>query len=74
MTKSTENQQICVDLGIAMTYFTEFVTSCQNQQFGAYFLLIRVVHWPNQQNSSKLESLEYSMIILEYFSSILKSF
>jgi hypothetical protein len=43
MTKSTENQQICVDLGTAMTYFTEFVTFCQNQQFGAYFLLIRVV-------------------------------
>jgi hypothetical protein len=43
MTKSTENQQICVDLGTAMTYFIEFVTSCQKQQFGAYFLLIRVV-------------------------------
>jgi hypothetical protein len=44
MTKSTKNQQICVDLGTAMTDFTEFVTSCKNQQFDVYFLLIRIVH------------------------------
>jgi hypothetical protein len=43
MTKSTKNQQICVDLGTAMTDFTEFITSCKNQQFDAYFLLIQVV-------------------------------
>ena len=55
MTKSTKNQQIWVSLGTAMTNFTEFVTSCKNQQFGAYFLSIWVVHWPNQQNSSKIE-------------------
>jgi hypothetical protein len=61
-----------------MTDFTEFVTSCKNQQFYAYFLLIRVVQWPNQQNLSKTgifwNLLKYSMIFLESFSSILKSF
>ncbi len=39
MTKSTKNQQTCVDLGTEMTAFTEFVTSCKNQQIGAYFFV-----------------------------------
>ena len=71
ITKSTKNQQIGVGLGTAMTNFTEFVTSCKNQQFGAYFLSIRVVHWPNQQNSSKieifLESSEYTVTFWNLF-------
>jgi hypothetical protein len=46
MTKSTENQQIYVDWGTAMTDFTDFATFCRNQQFAAMlpiFLLIRIV-------------------------------
>jgi len=39
MTKSTENQQIYVDWGIAMTNFTDFATFCKNQQFVAYFFV-----------------------------------
>jgi hypothetical protein len=41
-----------------MTDFTEFVTSCKNQQFDAYFLLIRVVQRPNQIFFSKIDFLK----------------
>ncbi len=75
MIKSTQNQQICVDLGTSMTAFTEVVTSCKNQHFGAYFLVDSgsAMTKPTKfkQNWNLIGYLEYSMVLLESFASIL---
>jgi hypothetical protein len=49
--KSTENQQIYVDWGTAMTDFTDFATFCKNQQFAAYFFV--------DSNSTMTKSTKY---------------
>jgi len=54
MTKSTKNQQIFVDWGIAMTEFTDFATFCINQQFVAYFFV--------DLNSTMTKSTKYYYI------------
>jgi hypothetical protein len=51
MTKSTENQQIYVHWGVAMTDFTDFATFCKNQQFAAYFFI--------DSNSTMTKSTKY---------------
>jgi hypothetical protein len=51
MTKSTENQQIYVDWGTAMTDFIDFATFGKNQQFATYFFV--------DSNSTMTKSTKY---------------
>ena len=78
MTKSTKNQQTCVDLGTEMTAFTEFVTSCKNQQIGAYFFvdsgsaMTKPTKFKQNWNLFRIVGIFHDP--LESFANILKSF